>query len=184
VIEQRRFEEAHKHLALAEQLFSVEEATASALAAQDNITLQGVGPEIDLTLALAVLRALAESCVRQGDPNAGPLLVQVAEVADMVGSEAERWEARERLAAFTGATAGWNDLLVIAQDMGQLARERRNLRYLLSAIRLFTEAYIGLQEFDGAIAAQRLVVDIARFLQDSSLSTEEAELAKLQDALR
>ncbi len=183
MIEQRRFEEAHKHLALAEQLFNVDQGEAVALAARDKITLEGTGPEIDLTLALAVLRALAESAVRIGDPNGGALLVQVVDVADMVGSDEERWEARERLATFTSVAGAWEDLLAIAKDMGRFAQEQRNLHYLLTAMRLFSESYIGIKEMDKAIAAQRLVVDIARFIQDSSLATEEAELSKLHAAL-
>jgi hypothetical protein len=89
------------------------------------------------------------------------------------------WKARQELAAFRAGEAEWQGLLEIAREMGKVARQRQELPGLLATMRYFTEAYVGLQQLDRAVAAQELVVEIARHLDDRSLQDEENELQRL-----
>lgn len=181
---QRRYQEAYKHLLLARELLYADHESAVAWAVGENLKMEGEGGQIDLHLALRVLEALADSAVRLGQPGAGEVLQGVVEVADMVGDQAKRWEARQRLAAFTAGMADWQGLLELGREMGHIARQRHNLPDLLEGLRQVVEALVGLKELDQAIEAQRLVVDIARHLADPSLPDEEKEFTKLRASAR
>lgn len=183
LLQQRRYEEAHKHLALAERLFNMEIDEAVAWAEQEGINLQGEGDEVDFALALEVLSALADSTVRRGEKGARLVLRQVVEVADMLGNGERAWDGRQRLATYLAGMAAWSDLLQVSREMGALARQQRHLPALLVALQEMAEAYIGLQEMAEAIAVQALIVDISRHLNYPSLASEEAELARLKAGL-
>jgi hypothetical protein len=176
---QRRYDEAYKHLIQAERLFNMDHEQAIAWADSEGIRMEGEGDELDLSLALAVLSTLAEATIRQGQPGAGEMLMQVVEVADMAEDEPMRWESRLRLATFMAGMADWASLMELGRELGAIARERRSLPHLLEAMRQITEAQIGLENLPLAIQAQTLVVDIARYLKDATLADEEAELQKL-----
>lgn len=178
--EQRRFEESVEQLARAERLFNMENAEAAGWAASRDITMEGEGPPLDLRLALRSLRVLSELLVRHGDPRSGAVLDEVVGVADMLQDDEARWEAREKLAVFTTGLADWPRLLVLAQEMGVIARRQRDLTKLMQALRFFAEGYVGQQQLERARDAQRLVVDIARFLNHPDLTEEETELEKLR----
>lgn len=177
---QRRPDEADRHLTAAERLFNMEYEEAVEWAGDEGILVEEVGNEVDLRLALEVLKILAESAVRQGRPDVESLLPQVVAVADLVGDPDEQWAARERLAAFNVASARWEQVIELGREMGWMAQSRRKLPLLQSALRFLTEALIGLREMDEALATQGLLVDVGRFLGDPTLPAEEAALARIQ----
>jgi hypothetical protein len=176
---QRRYEPAFQQLELAERWLNMSLDEAIAFARQQDITLTGEGESLDTDLALLALETLAEAMVQRGTSGAGQVLEQVVKVADVVGQRERMWNARHRLATYTAGLADWDKLLRMGQELGQFANRHKSLSSLLVAMRFIVEALISMQRLDDARAAQRLVVDIARFINDASLPGEEAEMARL-----
>lgn len=180
--QQRRYKEAQEQLLAAEALFNMDPEAAVEWAAQQGINIEGEGEPLDLRLAQSVLETLGATMVRFGNPRAGEVLAQVVSVADLNQDEAAQWAARQHLAAYTAGLADWQGLLQIAREMGRIAQSRQSLPMLLEVMRLFVEAYIGLDRLYRALEGQQLVVDLARHLNHPDLAEEEAELKKLKEA--
>lgn len=181
MMQQKRYEEGEKHLKMAQKLFNMEYEAAVAWAANQKITMQGQGEDINIELALEVLKTLADRALRQGQSNAGEMLEQTVKVADILGDHRKSWDARERLSTFTAGAADWQTLLDLGRQMGALSMQQRNLSQLFFAMRQLSEASLGLKMRDQSLDVQQLVVDIARYLNDPSLPNEENELSKLRD---
>lgn len=181
MMQQKRYEEGEKHLKISQRLFDMEYETAVEWAANQKITMQGQGEDTNIELALEVLKTLADRALRLGQPNAREMLEQTVKVADIVGDHGKSWDARQRLSTFTAGSADWQTLLDLGREMGALSMQQRDLSQLLFAMRLLSEAFLGLKMRDQSLDVQQLVVDIARYLNDSSLSDEENELSKLRD---
>lgn len=181
MMQQKRYEEGEKHLRLAQQLFNMEHEAAVSWAANQKITMQGEGEDINVPLALEVLKTLADRALRLGQSDAREMLEQTVKVADILGDHRKSWDARQRLTIFTAGAADWQTLLDLGREMGALAMQQRDLSQLLFAMRQMSEACLGLKLRDQTLDIQQLVVDIARFLNDPSLPDEENELSKLRD---
>lgn len=176
---QRRYEPAFQQLELAQRWLNMSLDEAGHFATSQNITLTGEGDSLDTDLALLALETLAEAMVQRGTSGAGAVLEQVVKVADVVGQQERMWNARHRLATYTAGLADWDKLLRMGQELGQFANRHKSLGSLLVSLRFIVEALISMQRLDDARAAQQLVVDIARFINDISLPGEEAEMARL-----
>jgi len=176
---QRRYEPAFQQLELAERWLNMSLSEATDFAKSQKITLTGEGDSLDTDLALLALETLAEAMVQRGTSNAGGVLEQVVKVADIVGQPERMWNARFRLATYTAGLADWDKLLRLGQELGQFANRHKSLGSLLVSMRFIVEALISQRRLDDARAAQRLVVDIAKFINDISLPNEEAEMARL-----
>lgn len=176
---QRRYEPAFQQLELAERWLNMSLSEAGDFAKSQNITLTGEGENLDTDLVLLALETYADAMVQRGTSGAGGVLEQVVKVADVVGQPERMWNARHRLATYTAGLADWDKLLRMGQELGQFANRQKSLGSLLVSMRFIVEALISQQRLDDARAAQRLVVDIATFIKDSSLPSEEAEMVRL-----
>ncbi len=176
---QRRYEPAFKQLELAERWLNMSLSEAIDFGKSQGITITGEGESLDTDVALLALETLADAMVQRGEYGAGGVLEQVVKVADVVGHQDRMWNARYRLATYTAGLADWDKLLRMGQELGQFANRQKSLASLLVSMRFIVEALISQQRLDDARAAQRLVVDIATFINDASLPGEEAEMARL-----
>jgi hypothetical protein len=176
---QRRYEPAFQQLELAERWLNMSLEEATSFASSQTITLTGEGDSLDTDLALLALETLAEAMVQRGTSGAGAVLEQVVKVADVVGQPERMWNARHRLATYTAGLADWDKLFRMGQELGQFANRNKSLGSLLVAMRFIVEALISQHRLDDARTAQQLVVDIAKFINDLSLPSEEAEMARL-----
>jgi tetratricopeptide (TPR) repeat protein len=164
LMEQRRPEDALKHLTAAEQLFNLDLPDAIRWAADRGIAVTEEGEPPDLMLALVTFKTLADRAVRKGEPDSWRLLRQVMEVADLLGDEAEQWRARRRLAVVAEEDGESDHLLEVGLEMGLFAREQENLSYLLETLQHLAQAFEKAGHSQEVEESRRLAADVTRFL--------------------